>query len=367
LNKSMRLTFFIMISLILMQACQSQPVKTPLAEETRQNQPAKNIKESSISSKTFKENVDWISDSEVLTVKENEGKTALYITDVYTGESEKVYDIPLSYVHSMVSPDRDKILIHSAPATYTAKITIIDLNGKELYNGEIPSYELSYEWNEFDTNKLLITSFAEDWSFDVFELDLKDPELQKVDVQQPFLKWNSDVSVLYQDWDNDRLSVSAPLVSKNLLDAKKETIDSSSIHFERFPGFLLSVHSDEEAEPAFSYQFINDSGEVLSQFETHLLSRYSDWFIPYYDMIDKKDELITFQADNAGSFDTYTGAFSMKRWDVPEGSAETLFENLPLEPIQCSPQGLYCLYGNQLEKVIDLKNPAIIRLLKEEG
>jgi hypothetical protein len=367
LNKSMRLTFFVVISLILLQACQSKTVNTPLAEKTGQNQTEMNIKENSISSQAFKENVDWISDSELLTVKEKEGSAALYITDVFTGDSEKIYDIPFSYVQSMVSPDRDKILIHSAPATYTAMITLIDLTGKELYKEEIPSYELSYEWNEFNTNKLLITSFAEDWSFDVFELDLNEPELKIVDVEQPFLKWNSEVSVLYQDWDKDGLSVSAPLVNKNLLDGKKEIIDSSSIHFERFPGYLLSVHAEEDAESAFSYQFINDTGEILSQYEADLLSRYSDWFIPYYDMIDKKDELITFQANNPGSFDTYSGTFSLKRWNVPEGSGETLFEDLPLEPIQCSPEGLYCLYGKQLEKVINLKNPAIIRLLEEEG
>jgi hypothetical protein len=365
LNKNMRLTFFMLISLLLLQACQSQTIK-PAEEETRQNKPEKIIKESSISSKTFKENIDWISDSEVLTVKEKEGSAALYITDVFTGESEKIYDIPASYVHSMVSPDRDKILIHSAPATYTAMITLVDLTGKELYKEDIPSYELSYEWNRFDTNKLLITSFAEDWSFDVYELDLNASELKVIDVEQPFLKWNSDVSVLYQDWDKDELSVSAPLVSKNLLDGKKEIIDSSSIHFEQFPGFLLSVHAGEEAVPAFSYQFISDTGEVLAQYEADLLSRYSDWFIPYYDMIDKREELITFQANNTGSFDTYSGTFSLKRWNVPEGSTKTLFEDLPLDPIQCSPQGLYCLYGKQLEKVINLNNPSIIQLLKEE-
>jgi hypothetical protein len=115
------------------------------------------------------------------------------------------------------------------------------------------------------------------------------------------------------------------------------------------------------------YQFIKENGEVLSQFQMSLLSRYSDWFIPFYDMIEEKDELITFQANEAGSFDTYSGTFSLKKWNVLKGSEDTLFEELPLEPVQCSPQGSYCLYGNQLEKVINMKKPAIIQLVKEEG
>jgi hypothetical protein len=358
----------LIVFLLLLSACQSEKVTTtPPAENSRDKQASKEIKENIIQSETFKENVDWLSDTEVLTVKEKEGTAAFYITDVFDGGSEKIYEISSSYVHSMVSPDKGRILIHSAPATYSALITIIDLNGKEWYKGEIPSYELTYDWNQFDTDKLLITSFAEDWSFEVFTLDLKNPQLQQVDVDQPFLKWNSAASVLYQDWNSEEISITAPLVSQNILDGKKETVDSSSLHFERFPGFLLSVHASGDTEGQFMYQFIKENGEVLSQFQMSLLSRYSDWFIPFYDMIEEKDELITFQANEAGSFDTYSGTFSLKKWNVLKGSEDTLFEELPLEPVQCSPQGSYCLYGNQLEKVINMKKPAIIQLVKEEG
>ncbi|MGR3765013.1 YqgU-like beta propeller domain-containing protein [Rossellomorea sp. NS-SX7] len=358
----------IVFSLIFMASCQAQVTETPPpGENSQEKQASKKIKENSIHSEKFIENVDWLSDDEVLTVTEEEGEAAFYVTNVFDGGSEKIYQSPSSYVHSVVSPDKDKILIHSAPATYSAMITIIDLNGKVYYQDEVPSYELSYEWNEFNTDKLLITSFAEDWSFEVFELDLRTSQLQMVDVEQPFLKWDSDVSILYQDWNSEEISVSAPLVSKNILDGKKETIDSSSIHFERFPEYLLSVHESEGGDGEFNYQFISENGEIVSQFHMKLLSRYSDWFIPFYDMIEDKNELITFQANESGSFDTYSGTFALKKWDVMKGSEVTLIDDLPVEPIQCSPKGSYCLYGNQLEKVINLKDSAIIALVKKEG
>ncbi|WP_175991049.1 hypothetical protein [Bacillus sp. Marseille-Q1617] len=368
MKKHCVLNLFIVFSLVMMASCQSQVTETPSPGENRQEkQDIREIKENSIQSDKFIENVDWLSNTDVLSVIEEEGGAAFYVSDVFEGGSKEIYQIPSSYVHSVVSPDKDKILIHSAPATYSAMITIIDLNGKVIYQDEIPSYELSYEWNEFDTAKLLITSFAEDWSFEVYELDLNTSQLEKVDVEQPFLKWNSDVSVLYQDWDSDEISVSAPLISQNLLDGKKETVDASSIHFERFPEMLLSVHESAGADDDFTYQFINESGEIISNFQMTLLSRYSDWFIPFYDMIENKNELITFQANEPGIFDTYSGTFTLKKWNVLNGSEKTLVEEIPVEPIQCAPEGTYCLYGNQLEKVINLNDSTIIPLVKKEG
>ncbi|OIU71012.1 hypothetical protein [Rossellomorea aquimaris] len=358
----------LLIILFLLTGCQSKIADTPQSDEQKpEKQEQLKVNGNSIPSETFIENINWLSNREILTVSDENGEASFYITDIFKGDSEKIYEIPSSYVHSMVSPDKSRILIHSASATYSAMITIIDLNGKEIYRGEIPSSELSYVWNAFNKDKLLITSFAEDWSFEVFELDLNSPELRLLDIEEPFLKWNSEVSVLYQDWNSEEISISAPLVSQNILDGKKETIDMKSIHFERFPRFLLSVHANGEKEDEFIYQFINENGGILSEFQSALLSRYSDWFIPFYDMIDDKDELITFKANEAGSLDTYTGTFSLKRWDVMGGSEETLMPDLAAEPIQCSPNGSHCLYGNQLEKIIDIDDASIVELVKEEG
>lgn len=72
-------------------------------------------------------------------------------------------------------------------------------------------------------------------------------------------------------------------------------------------------------------------------------------------------------ADEQGSFDTYAGTFSLRKWDVLSGKDTLVSEDMPLEPIQCSPNGETCLYGNQLEKVITLKKSSIVQLLKDEG
>ena len=352
------------IGFILLSACQSEETTTSLPQ--KKEAPIKNeVKMDGQPSIGFIENIDWVSESEILTVKQEENHTALYLYDVFEGSSKKIYETS-SYVLSAVSPNREKIIIHSAPTTYSAELSIIDLDGTILFQDEIPSYELTFSWSKFDENQLLVTSFAEDWSFQVFVLDLQSKSMNVLEIEQPFLQWRSDVAVLFQDWNEEDISVSAPLISKNILDNDESMVVETSIHFNVFNKHVLAVVPTDEEEK-FTYQFITDEGKVDSHFKVNLLSRYSDWLIPYYDMIEDKNQLLTFVANEPGVFDTYNGTFSLKSWNAKTGEKTILFEELPLEPIKCSPTGSYCLYGNQLEKIIDLKSSTIIQLVKEEG
>ncbi|WP_341356591.1 hypothetical protein [Rossellomorea sp. y25] len=364
-NKKVSVLICLLLSILWLSACQPEETQTSPSEKEKTEK--KEIVAEILTSDSFVENIGWLSDSEILTVQNEDGQTSFYIYNLYDGSNMKIYEIPSSYVSASISPDKEKILIHSAPVSYSAQVTIIDRGGEVLFQEEdVPSYELTHSWSKFDDNALLMTSFSEDWSFQVFRIDVEKGIMDPIDVEQPFVQWHSDSSVLFQDWNTDEISVSAPLLSQNVVDGGKEMIVDSSVHFNQFDDSLLSIFSREEEGP-FTYQFITSSGEIQAEFTVDLLSRYSDWLIPYYDMIGGKGHLITFKANEPGSFDTYTGTFSLMKWDTVSGKEDVLFDDLPLEPIQCSPNGEYCLYGNQLEKVIVLTNSNIIQLLKEEG
>ncbi|MFI8685391.1 hypothetical protein [Rossellomorea sp. NPDC077527] len=354
----------LMMCLLWLSACQPEVTKTSPSEKVKAEK--REIVAESLPTDGFIENVGWISNSEILSIKEEQGLTSLYIYNLYDDTSQKIYDVESSYVSSSISPDKTKIFIHSSPTSYSAKVTIIDKSGDVQFQEDVPSYDLTHAWNQFNEDAVLMTTFSEDWSFQVFEINIREKTMDPIEVEQPFVQWQSKSSVLYQDWNKKEVSVSAPLISQNILDNEKEMIVENSVHFNQFRSVLLSVNSREDEGP-FTYQFIKPNGEIQSQFTVELLSRYSDWLIPYYDMIEKSDRLITFVSNEPGSFDTYTGTFSLKSWDTVTGEEEVLFENLPLEPIQCSPDGELCLYGNQFEKIIDMKKQKIVQLLKEEG
>ena len=352
----------LMMCILCLSACQEEETQSSPSEKVKAEK--KEMVAHILPSDGFIENVGWLSNSEILSVNDDGGVTTFSIYNVYDGSEKKIYEVPSSYVSASISPDKEKILIHSAPVSYSAQVTIIDRSGKVLFQEDVPSYDLTHSWNRFNDDTLLMTSFSEDWSFQVFEIDIQKGTMVPIDVEQPFVQWQSEFSVLYQDWSTEDVSVSAPLISQNILDSQREMIVDDSIHFNQFNESLLSIFSRKE-EGAFTYQFISSNGEIQSEFTVELLSRYSDWLIPYYDMIEKKGELITFVANEPGSFDTYSGTFSLRGWETVSGKEEVLFEDLPLEPIQCSPEGESCLYGNQLEKVINLKKSTITTLLEE--
>jgi hypothetical protein len=363
-KKKISVLLFFLLCILWLSACQSEQTQTsPPEKEKTEN---KEVISGILAQDSFVENIGWLSDSEILSVQNDDGIPSLYIYNLSDGSHKKIYGIPSSFVSASISPDMKKILIHSAPASYSARVTIIDRAGEVLFQEDIPSYELTHSWNKFNDNALLMTSFSEDWSFQVFHIDIEERTMDPIEVEQPFVQWQSKSSILFQDWNTEEISVAAPLISQNIQGGAKEMIVDSSVHFNQFNDSLLSVFSREEEGP-FTYQFITSNGEIQSEFTVDLLSRYSDWLIPHYDMIEGKGQLITFVANEPGSFDTYSGTFSLERWDTVSGKDTVLFEDLPLEPIQCSPNGDYCLYGNQLEKVIDLTNSTIIQLLKEEG
>ncbi|MDT9024858.1 YqgU-like beta propeller domain-containing protein [Rossellomorea yichunensis] len=361
-KKKVSVLLLLLLSILWLSACQTEQTQTsPPEKEKSEN---KEVVSGILSQDSFVENIGWLSDSEILSVQNNDDLSSLYIYNLYDGSTKKIYDIPSSFVSASISPDKNKILIHSAPASYSARVTIIDRAGEVLFQEDIPSYELTHSWNKFDDNALLMTSFSEDWSFKVFHIDVEEGTMDPIEVEQPFVQWQSKYSILFQDWNTEEISVAAPLISQNIQGGGEEMIVDTSIHFNQFNNSLLSISSREEEGP-FAYQFITSNGEIQSEFTVDLLSRYSDWLIPHYDMIEGKGQLITFVANEPGSFDTYSGTFSLEKWDTVSGKDSILFEDLPLEPIQCSPNGNYCLYGNQLEKVIDLANSTIIQLLKE--
>ncbi|UTE76326.1 hypothetical protein [Rossellomorea sp. KS-H15a] len=355
---------FLMMCILWLTACQPEETQSSPSEKEKDDQ--KDVMVNILPADGFIENVGWLSSSEILSVREEDGVTTFYIYNVYDGSNQKIYDVQPSYVSASISSDKKKILIHSSPASYKAQLTIIDRSGEVQFQKDVPSYDLTHSWSPFNDDTVVMTTFNEDWSFQVFEIKIGDGTMDPIDVEQPFVQWQSASSVLYQDWSKDEVSVSAPLVAQNILDGEKEMIVEDSIHFNQFKSSLLSVFSREEKGP-FTYQFIHSNGEVQSEFTVDLLSRYSDWLIPYYDMIEGTGRLITFIANEPGSFDTYSGTFSLKEWDTDSGKEEVLFDDLPLEPIKCSPDGESCLYGNQLEKVINFKNSSIVQLLKEEG
>jgi len=347
--------------MVILSACTSSDgVKAPHKE------PEKSIIAESLEEEGFVENVGWLTDSEILTVATKDETTRLSKYNIYTGSQKTIFETGSSYVTSSISPDKKSIYVQTSPGSYLATVTYIDPDGRSIFEQDIPSYDISFAWNEFSPGEMLLTSFAEDWSFEVSLVDINNKNVSTLDMDQPFVQWKSDDAVIFQDWPTEDIALNAPLMEESLLDGKRTMIAEKLIHFNQFSDSLMTIKGTDE-KGIFEYRFLSPEGDEQSTFTQSLLSRYSDWLVPYYDMIEGKGRFLTFTANGKGAADTDTDGFSLKEWDIFSGKEKVLFTDLPLEPLTCAPKGNACLYGNQLEKVISLVNRNIIHLLSVKG
>ena len=116
----------------------------------------------------------WLSNTEILYISnKNESSSILYSYSLITGQSTMLYKSGQPIITAEISPKKDKVMIHSS-ASEEGVLTVIDLSGKELYSGKIESYELTFEWNPFNDELLIVSAFTEEWDFNTYLLDLKE-------------------------------------------------------------------------------------------------------------------------------------------------------------------------------------------------
>ncbi len=372
MHKKLLLFICFIFCTVVLFACQGSQQPSPSTSSPNENEEPepdlpivdeKTIIPTPFNQDQFIDNIGWINEEEVILTERNGKNTDIVQYNLFDGSKKILFTTNEPYVDVNISPDQTKVLLHTAPLTYSATIRIFDLSGKFSYEEQIPSYELSYEWNSFDPNQILITSFAEDWSFTTSVLNINENALHSLDVSEPFMQWYSDNEFIYQNWNMDTVSLTAPLIVLNHLTGHIEQLEESVLHYKKYPESLLTITPIDEEQQTFQYKFQENNVE-LSSFAVNLLSRYSDWYIPYYDMLDENDAFFTFVTKGTGFIDTYSGSFTLEKWDPETGEKLVLFDELMNEPISCSSDGQYCLYGHRFEKVISLGDKEIIQLLK---
>ena len=120
----------------------------------------------------FNKLAGWLSDDQVLYITNHEQSSSLYVYQLATRESKLLYKSEEPIVNVEMNPDYQYILIHSFLPPMKVIITIIDSNGLELIKQSFPSYELVFEWNPYNGTEIFITSFFEDWTYQMHLLDI---------------------------------------------------------------------------------------------------------------------------------------------------------------------------------------------------
>lgn len=314
---------------------------------------------------SFNAVVGWLTDDTILYITNENSGSNLYSYQLTTGVSSLFYKSDYPIVSTKISPQREKILIHTAPSSYQAEIIITDIDGKTLTEAKVDSFELEAVWNHGNEEEVLISAFKEDWSFTIYILNIKADRLAEVDLLQPFVFWPTKDELLYLNWEKDRPSLNAPLVRRNLLSGNEETLMTSVHHVDISNDYILAISTENDDSSQSTYHILNREYEQVASFETEHLSAYSGWLVPFYDIIDDEKRLMYLHPIRSGEADLYDDGFVLTEYSFEENKETTLIDQLGNEPISCSPNGTLCLYGYQFEKIIDLEEKEIINLIMQ--
>ncbi|PGY13831.1 hypothetical protein [Bacillus sp. AFS031507] len=309
--------------------------------------------------------VGWLSGTKVLYITNLEQTSSVYQYNLLTGKSELIYKSEYPIVNVQISPSKKRMLIHTSPSSYEGVVTIIDIKGKEQLKKSFASYELSFEWNPYKESEILVTKFNEDWSFQILLLDLNKSNTTELTLPQPFIKWKGENEVAFINWDENNPSLFAPLIDRSLENGMEKTLFSSVIDFSEFRDLLVTVSVNEQDQSMANYSFFDKEMKKLFTFSIPQLTNYSDWLVPFYDYNEQKGQFFTFSPVTSGEADSYTEGFQLLAFNPKNGSSSLIMDGLENEPIHLSPNGDALLYGNQFEKIIDIKAKKIYELIKE--
>ncbi|WP_088088974.1 hypothetical protein [Bacillus sp. OV166] len=309
--------------------------------------------------------VGWLSGTKVLYITNLEQTSSVYQYNLLTGKSELIYKSEYPIVNVQISPSKKRMLIHTSPSSYEGVVTIIDIKGKEQLKKSFASYELSFEWNPYKESEILVTKFNEDWSFQILLLDLNKSNTTELTLPQPFIKWKGENEVAFINWDENNPSLFAPLIDRSLENGMEKTLFSSVIDFSEFRDLLVTVSVNEQDQSMANYSFFDKEMKKLFTFSIPQLTNYSDWLVPSYDYNEQKGQFFTFSPVTSGEADSYTEGFQLLAFNPKNGSSSLIMDGLENEPIHLSPTGDALLYGNQFEKIIDIKAKKIYELIKE--
>jgi hypothetical protein len=289
----------------------------------------------------------------------------VYSYNLVDGSNQLLFksEYKIDSVH--ISHSREHVFIRASPTMDESIINVINKDGRNLYTERLSAVDLTLEWNPYNDNQLLISTFTEDWQAESYLLSLKEKQLIKMNLPNPFSNWITEEKVSYLDWDQEKASLFSNLLEFNIKTNESNEIQSNVYQSDTFKERLLTITIDSDNQKGAVYNFYQKNQETVGSFKTPILTRFSDWLIPYYDYNEYNDHFLTFQPLYNGEAEVYKEGFQLTAFDISKNKETVLMEGLDNEPLSCSPNGTMCLYGYYFEKLILLDSEKMIQLISE--
>ncbi|MEA3320606.1 MAG: hypothetical protein U9Q88_11295 [Bacillota bacterium] len=324
-----------------------------------------NEKKLSIPFDQFSAVSEWLNDDTILYIVNDGTGSIIHSFDLVSGETDIFYQSEELIMSVEANKTYEMFLVRSAVSATEGKLRVLSDKGEELAEWKFEnSIDLVFSWNPFSGQQIVASSFKEDWSYDSYLLDVKNKSMVKKDVKDPFVQWLPYEEIAYIDWNHDMPSLEAPLYAENLGTNEKRELKESVVMFHAYDNLLLTAGSvDDNGIASYSFSSLPELEEIQS-YKAPLLTLYSNYFIPYYDFVENSKIFYTFESNRAGNADGYNDGFQFISFDSTNGLKKVLVKEMENKPLKCSPNGIYCLYGYQLEQLIIPSTKEIVYLVE---
>jgi len=268
---------------------------------------------------------------------------------------------PISSVS--ISPSKAYILV-STPLEEKIQSSILRANGELVYSVALPAYEITYEWNMYKDGVLFLSNFSKDWSYNSYIVNVNEQTIDMIDQLQPFAQWDSENGMMFLDWKKDQQTLTAPLVRKELDCEESESIMLDVVHFKKMKQTLMTIQPQTENLNRATYTFFDEQNKPITSFSVPYVNSYSDWKIPSYDFNEEKGDFFTFIPSKPMYSNQNEAVFTLITFNWKTGKKEKILQDIKSKSLSCSPDGNFCLYGYQLENIIDMQHKKVKPLFK---
>ncbi|RFU66790.1 hypothetical protein D0469_16870 [Peribacillus saganii] len=297
--------------------------------------------------------------------------TAVYVTkesenhsyeireyNIMNGLENAIYSAKVPIISVSISPGQSYFLIHTSSSPEKADIEIISRDGYSIFSVSITSSEISFEWNRDNEDQLLVTSFFEDWSFTNYIVNVKQKTIEPVNIPEPFAQWSGSDELLFLGLDQNQTDIAGTLLKKRVSGNTAVTVEENVVQYRMLAENLIIIQLDQDRQNLL-YKIKRDNRGAQLLLQTSLLAANTEPQIPYWEIVEKKKSLLTFLPDDNGE-----ELFNLVSFDWNSNKQTVIIQNAENAPLQCSPYGGLCLYGYQLEKIIDLQAKRVFDIVE---
>lgn len=345
------------------QKIEQDPKEENLRVEEKMKNPEseKNMQALITSKQSFHFVVDWLSEEEIVYVQLKDGVYHIVSYNIYTKEQRDLYKESAIVADVLIHPSKEYLLLHTSEDDHSATVKMVDLNGQQIYEVNIESNELDIQWNDLEPRHLLLTAFYEDWTYDHYFYSGFENDLSLIHLPYPFPQWIGEEELIMFQGDETSLLEGKQLEVMNVVTADVRTGIGDVLSYDTYKRSLLAMIKLDDSTARFL--LMDEQFDVLYEWESPLVSNYSEWVIPEVFWLSN-ERLLTYVPSKEGLLDDLTEGFKLVK--INRGVEEVLEGQVNM-PLRCSSDQTYCLTGPSFNQIKSLSDGKVERwLLFEE-